>query len=180
MIASERFQNIIIVLTISAAIIGSGFMVGNAYYYGGTYVLTERLDISLAAIHVSNADPGNSTGNPLVSLIFNMRVSAQAEGNVRVTFLGATLWLNNDILSLMAFASTPSLADQYLHSGYDRNVTMSQSAGPPDDNQAIWDAYNTSTWAWNVTLRYSMIVFDVAGTITWRFLDFYTTDFTLF
>jgi hypothetical protein len=179
MIASERSQNIIIVLALSAAIISSGLMVGNAYYYGGTYVLTELLDISLADIQVSNADPDNTTGNPVVSLIFNMRVTARAEGNVRVTFLGAELWLNNDILSLMAFASIPSLADQYLHSDYNRNVTMSQSAGPPDDNQAIWEAYNASTWAWNVTLRYSMIVFDVPGTITWRYLDFYTTDFTL-
>jgi len=179
MIGSERFQNIIIVVTISAAIIGSGFMVGNAYYYGGSYILTERLDISLAAINVSNADPGNSTGNPLISLTFNMRVTAQAEGNARVTFLGATLWMNSDILSLMAFAFYPTLADQYLHSGYNKNVTMSQSAGSPDDNQAVWDAYNTSTWAWNVTLRYSMIVFDLPGSITTRFLYFYTTDFTL-
>lgn len=179
MIASERSQNIIIALTIATAIIGSGFMVGNAYYYGGTYVLTERLDASLAAIHVSNVDLGNLSVRPLISLTFNMKTTAQVEGNARITFLGATLWLNNDLLSLMAFASTPSLANQYLRSGYNKNVTMSQSAGPPDDNQAIWDAYNTSTWAWNVTLRYSMIVFDVSNTITWRFLDFYTTDFIL-
>ena len=179
MIASERSQNIIIVLTISVAIIGSGFMVGNASFYGGTYALTERLEVSLANIYVGNIDPGNLSTRPLISLVFNMRITLQVEGNARITFLGATVWLNDDLLSLMAFASTPSLADQYLHSDYNKNVTMTQSAGPPDDNQAVWDAYTSSTWAWNVTLRYSMIVFDVADTIKWCYVDYYTTNFTL-
>ncbi|RDE15763.1 MAG: hypothetical protein C4K48_02990 [Candidatus Thorarchaeota archaeon] len=177
MIASGRFQNIIIVLTIAVAIISSGFIVTNASYYGGTYVLAERLEVSLAEIHVSNVDPGNSSVNPLISLAFNMRIDVQAVGNVRVTFLGATLWLNNDLLSYTSFSHSPTLVDQYLHSDYDSNVTMSQSV--TDDRQTVLDAYLSSTWAWNVTLRYSFIVFDVRDTIAWRSLEFYTTEFTL-
>ena len=177
MIASERSQNIIIVLTIAIAIISSGFIVANASYYGGTYVLAEQLEVSLAEIHVSSVDPSNASVKPRISLTFNMRIDVQAEGNVRVTFLGATLWLNNDLLSYTSFSHSPSLVDQYLHSDYDRNITMSQSA--IDDRQTVVDAYLSSTWAWNVTLRYSFIVFDVRDTIAWRFLDFYTTEFTL-
>lgn len=179
MIASERSQNIIVAATIVIAIVSSGFLIGNAQYYGGTYILAGRLEFNLVDIRVSNVPPENESISPGISLVFNIAVPAEAEGNVRITFIGATLYLNNDILSLTSFSLTPALSDQYLHSNYNRNVTLSNTASSSADRQTIIDAYFSSTWAWNVTLRCSLIVFDVYGTITWRWHYFYTTDFTL-
>jgi hypothetical protein len=178
MIASERSQNIIIVAMLITALISSGLLIGNAQYYGGTYILAGRLEATLVDIHVSNVNTTDASKNPNIALTFNFAIPAQAVGNVRITFIGATLWINNDLLSLTSF-STSILADQHLYSNFSQNVVMSQTASSIADHQAIIDAYLTSTWAWNVTLRYSFIVFDESNTITWRFLDFYTTNFTL-
>jgi hypothetical protein len=179
MIASERFQNIIIISMIITALISSGFLIGNAQYYGGSYVLAGQVDVTLVDIHISNINTTDESKNPNVVLTFNLAIAAQAEGNVRITFFGADLWLNNDKLALTPFSYSPALADQYLYSNYDRDIMMSQTANTGPDRQAIIDAYLASTWAWNVTLRYSFIVFDDVNTIMWRWLYFYTTDFTL-
>jgi hypothetical protein len=176
MIASERSQNIIIIVTIVTAIVCTGFTVGNAQYYGGTYVLINRLEISLTDIHVSNV--GTNITNPVIALTFNLEMPFQATGNVRITFLGATVWLNDDILSYTSFAYVPPLADQYLQSNMNRNVTMSQTSGS-SDAQAVNDAYLSSTWAWNVTLRFSHIVFDEPDSIAWTYIDYYTTEVTI-
>jgi len=179
MIASERSQNIIIVATIITALISSGFLIGNAQYYGGSYVLAGQLDVNLVDIHVSNINTTDESEDPNIVLTFNLAIAAQAEGNVRITFVGATLWLNYDKLSLTSFSYNPALADQYLYSNFERDIMMSQTANTGTDRQTIIDAYLTSTWAWNVTLRYSFIVFDDINTIMWRWFYFYTTNVTL-
>jgi hypothetical protein len=179
MISSERTQNFIVAVMIITAVISSGLVIGNAQYYGGSFVLAGELAVNLTDIHVSNVDPTNESITPSIALNFNMAIAAQAVGNVRITFIGATLWLNNDLLSLTSFAYTPPLQDQYLHSNFDRNIVMSQTVSPVSDRQTVIDAYQTSTWAWNITLRYSYIVFDEPNTIMWRWYYFYTTNFTL-
>jgi hypothetical protein len=179
MISSERPQNFIVAVMIITAVISSGFIIGNAQYYGGSFALAGMLAVNLTDIHVSNVDPTNASITPGISLTFNFAVNAQAEGNVRITFVGATLWLNNYLLSLTPFAYTPALADQYLYSNFDRNIILSQTVSPVYDRQTIIDAYQSSTWAWNITLRYSYIVFDEPNTIMWRWYYFYTTNFTL-
>jgi len=179
MISSERTQNIIVIIMIITAVISSSFIIGNAQYYGGTFVLAGKLEVNLVDIHVSNVEPSNSSVNPGVALTFNFAISAQAAGNVRITFVGATLWLNNVHLYYTPFAYTPAVADQYLYSNFDRDVVMTQTVSSNADRQKIIDAYLGSTWAWNITLRYSLIVFDERDTIMWRWFDFYTTNFTL-
>ncbi|MFW9956485.1 MAG: hypothetical protein ACFFCT_00320 [Candidatus Odinarchaeota archaeon] len=179
MIASERPQNFIIIAMIITTVISSGFIIGNAQYYGGSYILAGQLEVNLVDIQVSNVNTTDETEDPSLVLSFNLAIPAQADGNVRITFFGATVWLNNDLLSLTSFSLTPALADQYLYSNFDRNIAMSQTASSTSDRQTIIDAYLTSSWTWNVTLRYSFIVFDEPNTIMWRWFEFYTTDFTL-
>ncbi|MFW9960763.1 MAG: hypothetical protein ACFFDV_07090 [Candidatus Thorarchaeota archaeon] len=179
MISSERSLNIIVIIMIVTALISSGFIIGNGQYYGGSFVLAGRLEINLADIHVSNVDPSNASIDPAVSLTFNFAIDAQAEGNVRLTFVGATVWLNNDLLSYTAFAHTPAVENQYLYSNFDRDIVMARTIDSIADRQTIIDAYLASTWAWNITLRYSIIVFDEPDTVMFTYLDYYTTDFTL-
>jgi hypothetical protein len=179
MISSERSLNIIVIIMIITALISSGFIIGNGQYYGGSFVLVRELEANLVDIHVSNVDPSNVSVETSIALTFNFAIHAQAEGNVRLTFVGAALWLNNDLLSLTAFAYIPVLADQYLYSNFDRDVVMAQTVGSNPDRQTIIDAYLGSTWAWNVTLRYSIIVFDEPSTNMLTYLHYYTTNFTL-
>jgi hypothetical protein len=178
MISSPRCQNAILVTTIVITIVSAGFIVGTAQYYGGTFVLINRLETSLSEIQLSDVDPSNSSVYPTITLIFNLKIPTQAEGNVRIPFFGATLWLNNDILSYAEFAYRPPLAEQYLHSDYDRNVTLIETANVID-RQTILDAYSSSTWNWNITLRYYILVFDDPNSISWNWFYFYTTNFTL-
>ncbi|MBN2228857.1 MAG: hypothetical protein JW779_04615 [Candidatus Thorarchaeota archaeon] len=179
MIASERIQNIILVVTIITAIISSGFLVGNAAYYGGSYALAGRLEVNLTDIHVSNVNPTNETLNPGVVLTFTLATSAETEGNVRITFMGAALTLNDDILSYMAFAYTPAVVNQYLYPSFNVSVSMSQTANEDADRHTIIDAYLADTWHWEIVFRYSFIIFDEPGSIMWRYIYFNTTQFTL-
>jgi hypothetical protein len=177
MIASERNQNIIVVTVIIVAIISSGLLVTNATYYGGSYSLAGRLDVQLLKVQVSNIDHENESILPSVSLSFNMYTSSQFEGNVRITFMGASVRLNDDLLSYLSFSYIPPVADQYLHPEFNRNYTMSDTVDPDatNDRQTILDADLSSTWNWDIQFRYSFIVFDQPGTIIFRYINFNTT-----
>ncbi len=178
MIASERTQNIIVVSVIIVALVSSGFLVSNAAYYGGSYSLAGRLDVTLLEVRVSGIDHTNESIKPGISLTFNLATYSLAEGNVRITFMGAEVTLNNDSLSYTTFSYTPPVVDQYLYPEFNRNYTMGNSA-TYSDRQAILDAYTSGIWNWDIEFRYSFIVFDEVGTITWRRFDFNTTITTI-
>lgn len=178
MIASERTQNIIVVSVIMIAVVSSGFLVSNAAYYSGSYSLAGRLDVTLLEVRVSNIDHTNESINPGLRLTFNLATDALTEGNVRITFMGAEITLNNDSLSYTTFSYTPPVVDQYLYPEFNRNYTMHNSA-TYNDRQAILDADTEDNWNWDIEFRYSFIVFDERGTITWRWFYFETTITTI-
>ena len=180
MIASERTQNMIVVTVIIVAIISSGLLVSNATYYGGSYSLAGRLNVQLLEVKVSNIDHENTSIYPSISLTFNLHTSSQYEGNVRITFMGASITLNDDLLSYTPVSYIPPVAQQYLTPEFDRNYTLSNTAdeGFGDsypDRETILDADTADTWNWDITYRYSFIVFDQSGTIIFRYIHFNTT-----
>jgi len=177
MIASERTQNIIVSTVIMVAIISSIFLVGNAAYYGGSYALAGRLNVTLLEVQVSNIDHTNESVNPSIALTFNLATSSPTEGNVRVIFTGATVWLNNDLLSYTSFSYIPPLEDQYLHPDFNTNITMSNSA-TEIDRQSILDADLSGLWNWTIEFRYAFIVFDELGTRTSVRIIFNTLETT--
>jgi hypothetical protein len=178
MIASERTQNIIVVSVIIIALVSSGFLVSNAAYYGGSYSLAGRLNVSLLEVRVSRIDHTNESVNPGLRLTFNLATDSLTEGNVRITFLGAVVTLNNDSLSYTAFSYVPPIVDQYLYPEFNRNYSLSNSATSAD-RQAILDADTSGIWNWDIEFRYSFIVFDERGTITFRWFYFETTITTI-
>jgi len=175
MIASDRSQNIIVVTTIIIALISVGMLMNNAQYYGGTYALAGRIEVSLVEIRVNNIASSNETVNPYIRISFNFQTTSESEGNVKLRFIRADLTLNDDPLSLGAYAITLDDADQVLYPGYNRTYSMS-SVITGSDKITLQEAYNTSTWNWEINCDYYFIVFDVLGTITWRYLDFETTE----
>ncbi len=178
MIASERTQNIIVVSVIIIAVVSSGFLVSNAAFYGGSYSLAGRLDVSLLEVRVSGIDHTNESINPGLRLTFNLATDSLAEGNVRITHMRAKVTLNNDSLSLTAFTYVPPIVDQYLYPEFNRNYSLSNSA-TFNDRQAILDADTSGIWNWDIEFSYSFIVFDEPGTITFRWFYFETTITTI-
>ena len=178
MIASERTQNIIVVSVIMVAVVSSGFLVSNANYYGGSYSLAGQMNVSLLEVRVSNIDHTNESINVGLTLTFNLATDSLTEGNVRITFIGAEVTLNNDSLSYTTFSHTPPVVDQYLYPGFEKNYTMGNTATYAD-RQAILDADTEDNWNWDIEFRYTFIVFDERGTITWRWFYFETTATTI-
>jgi len=178
MIASERTQNMIVVTVILVAIVSSGLLVSNATYYGGSYSLAGRLEVNLLEVKVTNINHTAGSSDPSISLIFNLHTSSVFEGNVRITFMGASIRLNDDLLSYTPVAFIPQQADQYLTPEFDRNYTLSNVA-TTFDREAVLDADASETWSWEIQYRYSFIVFDQPGTIMFRYLDFNTTITTI-
>ena len=179
MIASERTQNTIVVSVIIVAVVSSMFLAGNAIYYGGSYALAGRLEPTLLEVRVSNINHVNESIDPVLRLNFNLASSAEEEGNVRITYLGADVMLNNDALSYMSFSKTLPLAEQYLYPGFDSNYTMTDSASSVADKQAFLDADTSGIWNWYIEFYYSFIVFDETGTVTFRTFYFNTTITTI-
>lgn len=178
MIASERSQNIIVVTTIIVALISVGMIASNSQYYGGTYALAGRLNVSLVGIQVSHIDYINESIDPVIRISFNFYTDSESEGNVRLRFVRADLTLNDDPLSLGAYAYTLHDNEQVLYPGYNKTITLTSTI-TGSDKTAVLDANNSSTWNWNINCDYYFIVFDERGTITWRYLDFETTDTTI-
>ena len=179
MITSERSQNIIVVSVIMITIVSSMFLAGNATHYGNSYSLAANLNVTLLEIEVRNIDHTNESIKPGIRLTFNLVSSSLGEGDVRVIFMGATVWLNDDLLSYMSFAYIPPLEEQYIFPEFDSNWTLSNSAIEDVDRQAILDADASSIWYWEIECRYAFIVFDEIGTRTSIRISFNTTLTTL-
>ncbi len=171
MISSERSQNVIIAITIIAAVVSSGFLMSNASYYTASYELVGRMSVDIVKTQVSSIDPANETLMPRIVLTVNLRTTSLTEGSVRINFIGAEVTLNNDLLSYTPFARSIPQDYQSLHPDYDMNFTLG-GATDAVDREAVIDAYLTDTWQWYVTLRYSFYIFDEYGSISFRWLTF--------
>ncbi|MHA1135557.1 MAG: hypothetical protein ACTSSE_03645 [Candidatus Thorarchaeota archaeon] len=178
MISSERVQNVIVVSVIIVAIVSSGFLASNSVYYGASYSLAAGLDVSLVEVKVSNIDHINESINPHVNITFNLVTSSESEGNVRITFMGAALTLNNDTLAYVILSHIPLENEQYVSTDFNNSYTMHDDA-VASDKQTILDADASGIWNWEIEYRYSFIVFDEAGTFTMRYLYFNTTTTTI-
>ncbi|MFW9792888.1 MAG: hypothetical protein ACFFEE_01195 [Candidatus Thorarchaeota archaeon] len=179
MIASERNQNIIVTFVIIIALVSSVFLVNNIQAYSGSYALAGSLEVNPVRTVVRDVDPSNASLFPIISFTFNFYTDAQLEGNVRLNFMDAAVYLNDDHLSLMSFERTlTSDADQILYPGYDRNFTLAQASNADSDRNTILDANNTSTWNWYIRFRYNFIIFDESRSLTWRVLYFNWTGST--
>lgn len=178
MIRSERAQNTILVITIIAAVVSSVLMVNSSSYYTGSYELIGRMDVEMLETRVYRIDPLNDSIDPRVSITFNMQTEANTEGSVRLDFVGADVYLNDDYLSYMDFAHVIAYDDQPVDSNFDRNFTMRDTASG-SDKDTILDAYAGDNWNWFVRFRYSFYTFDEVGSRTFRWIEFEFTTTTI-
>ncbi|MHA1951682.1 MAG: hypothetical protein ACW99G_20530 [Candidatus Thorarchaeota archaeon] len=152
-------------------------MVSNAQYYTGSYALAGRLEVDLVSTTVSNIDPSNSSIFPAIRFDFNLHTDAATEGNVRLGFLGANVFLNGDQLSYTPFSYVVPYNRQPLYPLYDEIFTLG-STTLSSDRDTVLLANSTGQWHWYLTFRYYFTTFDVDGSITWRYLVFNYTGST--
>ncbi len=178
MIASERTQNIIVVSVIMITIVSSGLLVNNAVYYGGSYSLAGSLNVTLVEIKVSNIDHIIETIDPVLNLTFNIATSSLSEGNVRITFMGVAIILNNDTLSYSTFSYNPPNRDLYVTPEFNNDYSMADDV-IDSDKQTLLEADISGIWNWEIEFRYSFIVFDESGTRIMRYSYFFPTTTTI-
>ena len=180
MITNERSQNVIVTLVIIVALVSSVFLVSNAQYYGGSYILAETLEVNVMETKVSGINHENESVYPGLSFTFNFHTDAKISGNVRVKFIGAAVYLNNEKLTYTAFSRSIPDEFQNLYPDYNRNFTLGRTISTTEDRNIVLQADNTSSWNWFLIFRYYYISFDIPESITWRFLDFNYTGLTTF
>ncbi|KXH77172.1 MAG: hypothetical protein AM326_05525 [Candidatus Thorarchaeota archaeon SMTZ-45] len=180
MISSERSQNIIVAFLIISAMVSSVFLVGNVQYYSGSYVLAGRMNVNLVEVLAGNVDQENESIYPFLSFTFNFQTDSPIEGNVRLTVIYGTVWLNDDLLSYTVFNRyLNNDADQLLHPGYDSNFTLASEINSETDRNTVLQADMVDTWNWYIRLRYTFITFDEAQSQTSRTLYFNATGVTI-
>ncbi|MFW9870278.1 MAG: hypothetical protein ACFFEL_11695 [Candidatus Thorarchaeota archaeon] len=178
MIASERSQNVIIAVTILAALMSSVFLVGNVQYYSASYSLVGQMEVSLAEIMISDLDPTNESVFPRLHIIFNLRSDAVSEGSVRIEFIGAEVYLNDDILSYTPLYYEVPYDEQPLYPNYNHNFTLRRTTNSID-RETIVDANATGTWNWTITYRMRFTSFNQPDSATRRYIQFEYTGVTL-
>ena len=179
MISSERSQNGIVAFVIIASIVCSLFFASNMQYYNGSFALASMMDVTLESTVIQDLDPTNESIYPRLTFTLNFRTSSPIEGNVRLLYLEAVIYLNDDYLSLTTISRYfSSDEDQRLTPGYDKNHALSRVVDSDTDRAAIIDADSTGTWQWYVRFRYNFITFDNPLSQTWRTLYYNWTGST--
>ncbi|MFX1606635.1 MAG: hypothetical protein ACFFDD_12100 [Promethearchaeota archaeon] len=180
MISSERAQNVIVSFVIIAAVVSSVLLISNGQYYSGSYLLAGRMEVSLEELVVSDIDPENASIYPVISMTFNFHTDSPIEGDVRLTYIEAALWLNNDRLSYTVFNGyLNNDATRVLHPGYDRNFTLATRLNSNTDRNSVFDADGNDTWNWYIRFGYSFITFNEARSSVTRTLYFNWTATTI-
>lgn len=173
MISSERTQNVIVSFVIIVTLVSSIFLVSNAQYYTGSYVLAGKMEVTIEEIIVDDIDPGNESVYPALSFIINFRTDSPIEGNVRLMYIDTTVWLNDDILSLTVLQKyITNVADQELHPGYNSTFTLGNTINSNTDRTTILQADSVDTWHWYIKLMYGFITFDQEHSLIYRTLYF--------
>lgn len=169
MFSSERTQNGVVSFVIIVAVVSSLFFVNNVQYYYGSFSLASTMEVNVVKITVVNIDPTNDSIYPILAFTINFRTNTTYEGNVRLTALYGSIWLNDDFLSFTSLSTAiTSDSDQLLTPGYDKNFTLGKTINARADRTTILDANSTDTWSWFIRFRYSFMTFDESNTLTTR------------
>jgi hypothetical protein len=179
MISSNRAQNGIVAFVIILSVVSSVVLANNMQYYNGSFTLASRMEVTLVSTVIRDFDPTNDSINPRLAFTFNFRTNSPTEGNVRLVYADAVLWLNSDYLSLSTISRYfTSDDDQLLTTTYNKNHTLSRVIDAESDRTTIIDANSTGSWNWFVRFRYNFITFDNDQSQTWRTIYYNWTGST--
>ncbi len=164
MIADTKPQNIIIIITMILGIISGIGLASSAYYYSGSYTMARYLEVSLNDIRVSNLDPTNHSIDPTLSLYFNIYSPPGAPGDVKISYLTAVVYINNDKINYENFRRDIPRDLRSLYPDYNQTFSVSATLREDADKQLLFDAYDSEEWVISVQLTIFYEVFDQVGT----------------
>ena len=160
MISDTKPQNLIVVITIIAGIIGATTLYSSASYYGGSYVLVQRLNVELTEIRLGHFDPSNESIDPSISAYFRFEAPETIGGKTRIYSLTVSIYLNGESFDYASFRRIIPLEDRLVTSGYNKTFSVGDTIDSEIDKQIIFDAYAAEEWTFSVTLRLFYIVFE--------------------
>ncbi len=178
MISDTRPQNAIVVITIIAGIIGATSLYSAASYYGGSYVLVQRLDVELTEMRLGNFDPLNMSVDPALSAFFQFTAPEIASGKTRLESLTASIYLNGESFNYANFRRNIPAEDKLVTSGYNKTFSVGSTLELDQDKQLIYDAYIAEDWTFSVTLSIFYTVFESRAQSVRVMTFVYSANFT--
>jgi hypothetical protein len=157
--ASNRAQSVIITVCILVGVINAVLLINTTYYYSGSILLSDNLEVDLKEIKVTNLDPTNTTINPKLTLTFNVIVPTRWTGEFNIRELVTSVYLNNHHIRYGFFHLVISPENQALYSGDNRNYTIATTLSTDSDKQVFYNASITDTWFFEVNLNLDIRLF---------------------
>jgi len=152
MIESTKTQNAIVVATILIGVFSGVGLVSSTSFYSGSINVVASLDIDLQDILIANLDPTNESVNPALVMVFSVKAPQTGTGQMTLTFLRASVNLNNESLSYTSFQNFIVLKDRSVTPGYDRNLTVGSTILSLQDKQLLYNASEKVQWTFSITL----------------------------
>ncbi|MCF2136243.1 MAG: hypothetical protein K9W43_03300 [Candidatus Thorarchaeota archaeon] len=159
MISDAKTQNIIIVSMIIVSVISGISLYTSASYYGGSYVMVTYLDVNLESVRISNFDPTNHSLNPRLTLDFRFEAPMTLNGDATLSFLLATVFLNNESITYSAFRLNVPSEKRALHPGYNESFILSSEINDNLDKAIFFNASESGQWIFSIRLIISYHVF---------------------
>ncbi len=163
MISDPKTQDRVVALMILVGVISAVSLVNTASYYSGSYYLLKDMQVELLEIRLSNLDIDNHTVDPVMRLTFRFQAPYTFQGNIQITGMSATVFLNRDKLSYTAFGLSVPEEYRLVSSGYTHEFTLSSTVHDINDKFTVYNASVSSSWVFAVRLQWSYRMFATAG-----------------
>jgi hypothetical protein len=152
-------------------------LISNTSYYTGSNTIARYLAVRLEDVQIANLDPSNISINPSLVMIFNVKAPDPTNGQMTLTHLSASVYLNQELLAYETFQKVVPASDRMITAGYNRNYTVGSTILELLDKEHLYNASLSGNWTFNVALTLSYYLFQ-GGTLSWRVLFFVYEGYT--
>ena len=172
MIVDTKIQNIIVGATLILGIVSGLGLATSSSYFAGSYALITNLEFDLLEVRITNLDSTNESIDPRITLVFNIKAPPGNIGDASISYLRATVTLNDAriIYSQTQWRKSIPEVDRHLYPNYDKNFTMGETLTVLDDKQILYDAEASDAWAFDIVLVMSYRIFDAS--LSFRYIPF--------
>ncbi len=178
MIASTKSQNAIVILIILTGLVSGTSLISNTSYYTGTYTIARYLAVTLEDVRIADLNPSNESVNPTLVMVFNLKAPYFTNGQMTLTHLSASVYLDGEFIAYTTFQKDVILAsERSITAGYDKNFTVGSTISELLDKQILYNASLSGNWTFAVTLTLSYYFFQ-SQFPSWRVLLFVYDGYT--
>jgi hypothetical protein len=140
-------------------IVSGASLISNTSYYTGSYTLARYLTVTLEDVRIANLNPSNTSINPSLVMIFNVKAPDLTSGHMTLTHLSAVVHLNGEPIAYETFQNEVSGSDRSVAAGYNKTFTVGSTVFVLPDKQLLYNASLSGNWTFNIALRVNYILF---------------------